>query len=206
MAPTNQIRRALYNSSAHFQREKYVFDIILPTFEKFQETRCMKKSKMFAHYPSIITSDCSPGNEFILLNDLNSHGFHNFERTQPLNYMDTLIVLTHLAEFHAISFAMNDQNPDIFSKIVDQLKETIFVPPLHPAFDSFLQRKVDYALRTFMNSNQEGDDLVRRKLIDFRDHYGQAMVDCVLNKDDSVICHGDCWISNVLCKKGVSIF
>jgi hypothetical protein len=204
VAPTNQIRRALYNSSAHFQREKYVFDIILPTFEKFQETRGLKKSRIFSQYPSIITSDCTPGYEFVLLNDLNSQGFHNFERTQPLNYMDTLIVLTYLAEFHAISFAMRDQNPDIFKKIVEPLQETIFVQPLHPAFDSFLRRKVDYALKTFLNSDQDGDDLVRRKLIEFRDHYADAMVASVQRNEDSVICHGDCWISNILCKKGVS--
>ncbi|XP_062563759.1 uncharacterized protein LOC134226788 [Armigeres subalbatus] len=198
VAPTSPLRRSLYNSSAHFQREKYIFDIVLPTFEKFQETRGLKPSRMFNHYPTVIASDCSDGQEFVLQNDLTAQGFKNFQRTEPLDYSNVLRVLTELAEFHAISFAMKDQAPEIFAKIVSQLRETIFVAPLHGSFEGFLKRQVDYAMRTLEHSPAKGDEAVSKRLLRFRDEYGPSMVDCVDNKDDVVVCHGDCWISNLL--------
>ncbi|XP_065087211.1 uncharacterized protein LOC135708946 [Ochlerotatus camptorhynchus] len=198
VAPTSPLRRSLYNSSAHFQREKYIFDIVLPTFEKFQETRGLKPSRMFNHYPAVIASDCTEGQEFVLQNDLTAQGFKNFQRTEPLDYDNVLQILTELAEFHAVSFAMKDQAPEIFAKIVGQLRETIFVAPLHSSFEGFLKRQVGYAMETLQHNPAKGDDAVCKRLFRFRDEYGPSMVECVENKDDVVICHGDCWISNVL--------
>lgn len=199
VAPTSQLRRTLYNSSAHFQREKYIFDIVLPTFEKFQETRGIKPSRSFSHYPAVIASDCgSEGREFVLQADLSAQGFRNFQRPEPLDYENVLLVLLNLAEFHAISFAMKDQAPDIFHKIVGQLRETIFVAPLHSSFEGFLQRQVEYAMKTLEHNPAKGDEIVSKRLYRFRDEYGASMVDCVANRDDVVICHGDCWISNIL--------
>lgn len=204
VAPTSPLRRSLYNSSAHFQREKYVFDIVLPTFEKFQETRGLKPSRMFNHYPTVIASDCTEGQEFVLQNDLAAQGFKNFQRTEPLDYDNVLQILTELAEFHAVSIAMKDQAPDIFAKIVGQLRETIFVAPLHSSFEGFLKRQVGYAMETLQHNPAKGDDAVCKRLFRFRDEYGPSMVECVENKDDVVICHGDCWISNVLYRHKVS--
>ncbi|XP_058454916.1 uncharacterized protein LOC131432586 [Malaya genurostris] len=198
VAPTSQLRRSLYNSSAHFQREKYIFDIVLPTFEKFQETRGLKPSRMFNHYPTVIASDCSEGREFILLEDLSGQGFHNFQRTEPLDYDSVSQILVYLAQFHAVSFAMKDQAPEIFEKIIDQLRETIFVAPLHSSFEGFLKRQVDYAMKTLEHCPAKGDADVGRRLFQFRDEYGPSMVECVENRADVVICHGDCWISNIL--------
>ncbi|KFB51965.1 AGAP013267-PA-like protein [Anopheles sinensis] len=198
VAPTTSLRRSLYNSSAHFQREKYVFDMVLPMFEAFQKTCGLHSAKRFAHYPSVIRSECCEGYEYILQRDLMSQGYRNFPRTEPLAYDDVLLVLTHLAQFHAISFAMQQQAPEVYATIVAQLQETIFVPPLHSSFVDFLQRKVDYAIETLRHNPEAGDGAVGERLCRFRDEYGQAMIDCVQNRDDTVICHGDCWISNIL--------
>ncbi|XP_058058412.1 uncharacterized protein LOC131209373 [Anopheles bellator] len=198
VAPTTSLRRSLYNSSEHFQREKYVFDVVLPRFERFQQSRGLRTVKRFLHYPSVIVSECREGTEFILQRDLVAQGYRNFPRTEPLAYEDVLLVLTHLAEFHAISFAMQQQAPEHYAQIVSQLRETIFVPPLHGSFVDFLQRKVDYAIETLQRNPEPGDEAVGERLARFRDEYGQAMVDCVQNRDDTVICHGDCWISNIL--------
>ncbi|XP_052891695.1 uncharacterized protein LOC128299701 [Anopheles moucheti] len=198
VAPTTSLRRSLYNSSAHFQREKYVFDVVLPMFARFQQARGMRTAKSFTHYPSVIVSECCEGFEYILQRDLTAQGYRNFPRTEPLAYEDVLLVLTHLAQFHAISFAMQQQAPDAYAQIVGQLQETIFVPPLHSSFVDFLQRKVDYAIETLQRNPETGDGAVAERLCRFRDEYGQAMVDCVQNRDDTVICHGDCWISNIL--------
>ncbi|XP_035773680.1 uncharacterized protein LOC118456739 [Anopheles albimanus] len=198
VAPTTRLRRSLYHSSEHFQREKYVFDVVLPRFERFQQARGLRIAKRFLHYPSVIVSECREGTEFILQRDLVAQGYRNFPRTEPLAYDDVLLVLTHLAEFHAISFAMQQQSPGQYAQIVSKLRETIFVEPLHGTFVDFLQRKVDYAIRTLESNPEPGDEAVGERLGRFRDEYGQAMVDCVQNRDDTVICHGDCWISNIL--------
>ncbi|XP_055609036.1 uncharacterized protein LOC129756254 isoform X2 [Uranotaenia lowii] len=201
VAPTTPLRRSLYNSSAHFQREKYIFDIVLPTFEKFQQTRGLKPSRLFNHYPRVLAADTTEGQEFILLNDLVAEGYENFVRTEPLDYDSVRQILTDLAHFHAISFAMKDQAPHIFNQIVGQLRETIFVAPLHPDFEGFLQRQVGYAIKTLEQEPLEGDEAVIKRLFRFRDEYGAAMVECCLNREAAVVCHGDCWISNIMFRR-----
>lgn len=154
----------------------------------------------FFNYPNLILANTTAGHEFILLNDLVSFGFRNSERPKPLNYERCQLVMENLAKFHAISFAMKNQQPHKFNEIARNLQETIFVHPINELFNQFLVKKIENALTTL---DRDDDCYTREKMIEFGENISELMVKCVDAKEDSVICHGDCWISNLMFRNKV---
>jgi fructosamine-3-kinase len=184
----------MYNSAASFNRETYVYENIIPAMKNFQTARLATSNQLFDKYPSLLAASCETNNEFLILGDLTDEGFKNAPKSSPLDFERTALVLVNLAHFHAISFAMRDQDPVLFSKITAALKETVFSQPVHEHLQTFLAKQVDYALTTLAD-----DELVvREKLLDFQKDFGQIMADITHNKEDAVVTHGDCWISNIM--------
>lgn len=192
----------MYNSARHFGREQYVFENILPAFEQFQ-LKHLNENKIFRNYPHMISASSESLNEYILLNDLSSSGYRNIDRPTPLNFNKCVAVVTNLAKLHAISFAFKEQNPVLFEKLVEPLTEILFVRPINDGFKSFLKNNLDYSLTTLDKSL---DKEVLEKLLEFKEIFAEFMVECCYEREDAVVLHGDCWISNILFKDNVSKF
>lgn len=198
--PKNALRRQMYNSASHFAREKYVYEHVFPTLELFQ-LRYLPETQIFRNYPRMYAASNVLEDEYVLLDDLSAVGYRNMDRPTPLGFDKCAMVLTHLARFHAVSFALKDQQPDRFAQITKELKEILFVDPINEAFDGFLKNNIGYALTTL---DRKRDQLTVEKIMAFGMVYGQSMVECCAERDDAVILHGDCWISNMMFKEEVS--
>lgn len=191
----------MFNVQNQFDREIYVYENIIPALEEFQKIR-LTQSEIFQNYPKCIYTSEEILNEFIIMTDLTSKGYKNSDRPTPLGFKKCALVFETLAKFHAISFALKDQNLSKFNELTCKLKENVFTSPVNESFETFLINRVDNAITTL-----KGDDaLVKEKLLQFKDVYAESMVDCVQNNEDSVICHGDCWISNLMFKEEVCPF
>lgn len=136
--------------------------------------------------------------EYVLLNDLSLQGFQNSDRPTPLNFDKCVAVLKTIAKFHAISFAMKDQQPEKFAKLSSKLSEIMFTRPINKSLENFLKKNVEYSLTTL---DPEKDKVIIKKLLDFREKYASFMVDCCAEKEDAIVLHGDCWISNILFRR-----
>lgn len=138
--------------------------------------------------------------EYVVLNDLTKCGFQNADKTSPLSFEKCILVLTHLARFHAISFAFKDQQPERFGQLTKNLSEIMF-KDFVADIDTFLRRNVGYALSTL---DTEKDADVIKRLEDFREKFSSSMVAVCAEKSDAVVLHGDCWISNLMFRQTVS--
>lgn len=196
LAPKHELRRQMFNVQTQFDREIYVYENVIPALEEFQKIR-LTQSDIFQNYPKCIFTSEEDLNEFIIMTDLTSKGYKNSDRPTPLGFEKCALVFDSIAKFHAISFALKDQNPTTFNALTSKLKENVFISPINTFFETFLINKVDNAITTL----NEDDTLIKEKLLKFRDVYADSMVDCIENKEDSVICHGDCWISNLMFKE-----
>lgn len=199
--PKNGIRRQMYNSALHFTREKYAYGVVLEAFEIFQHKH-LKANEIFCNYPKMYSSSAIYEDEYIVLSDLLNSGFRNCDKTMALNYEQCNLVLQNLAKFHAISFAYKDQHPELFSKITSDLTEILFNSPMQEQFDCLLKETAGYALGT-LDPNKDSETFA--KIQQFQMDIGQAMIDACACKADEIVLHGDCWISNMMFKKNVSI-
>lgn len=199
LPPKNATRRAMYNSGRHFAREHYVYEHILPVFEQFQAAA--NKDAIFQNYPRMVAASSSDEDEFIVLNDLRECGFSNAERTTPLSFERCVLVLKHLARLHAVSFAFKDQLPERFAKLTEPLTEIMFGEVLEP-METFLGTNVAYALQTLDNKK---DAETRLRVESFAKEYCASMVAACAEREDAVVLHGDCWISNLMFRQRVSI-
>jgi fructosamine-3-kinase len=197
--PVNEIRRQMYNSAASFNRESYVYEHILPTLKNFQASRLTSSDQLFDKYPNLVAASCEPNHEFLVLKDLAEEGFKNAPKSSPLDFDHTALVLVNLAHLHAISFAMRDQKPELFATVTASLQETVFCLPVHEHLQTFLAKQVDYALTTLADDELE----LREKLLDFQKGFGQTMANITHSKEDAVVTHGDCWISNIMFREKV---
>lgn len=193
----------MYNSGSHFTREQYTFHQILPAFEKFQSKHVTDAAKMFTNYPKIFSASSQLEDEYVILEDLSAAGYTNVDRPSALGFDKCVLVLETLARFHAISFAFKDQHFDEFTKLTEHLSEIIFVEPVNDGFISFLKDNIGYSLTTL---DKEKDAEVICKIQEFGEVYAKSMVECCREKEDAVILHGDCWISNMMFKQNVNFF
>lgn len=137
--------------------------------------------------------------EYVVLNDLTKCGFRNADKTTPLGFDKCVLVLTHLARFHAISFAFKDQQPERFAKLTANLSEIMFKDFVEP-MDTFLRRNVGYALSTL---DADRDGVVIERVKELREKITNSMVAACAERADATVLHGDCWISNLMFRKTV---
>lgn len=193
----------MYNSAGCFCREKYVYEQIFPSIECFQQKHLPGTCQMFRQYPKMYASSTELQHEYVLLNDLKLDGYLNWDRSTPLDFEKSVLILQNLAKFHAISFAMKQYNPKEFNHFTTELKEWLFVDPLPEHIQDFLRDNVNYALSTL---NKETDAITIERLLKFRKECGTVMVKCCAERENAVILHGDCWISNFMFKTNVCVF
>lgn len=216
LSPSDAFRRHAYSSTEHFAREKYTFETLLPAFTAF-ETRAANACpaadkisppyKAFDSYPTVLAASDTEFDEYILLKDLKAEGFRNHERTQPLDEQHIRVVLERLAHFHAISFAYRYREPVAFKALTARLREIMFVRPVKPEMQSFLEPSVAFVLDALREIAPEERELVDR--IDaFRDVYVDSMASCTDAAwsdegiaDECAVLHGDCWISNLMFRR-----
>ena len=72
----------------------------------------------FHEYPQCYRTVDEEPNECLLLEDLSVHGFTIINRhTDEVTADHVRLVMKTLGKFHAISFALKDQQPDTFKEI-----------------------------------------------------------------------------------------
>ncbi|XP_031626607.1 uncharacterized oxidoreductase dhs-27-like isoform X2 [Contarinia nasturtii] len=198
--PRSEKRRLKYNSARAFAREHYIYEYLFPVFEKFQRLH-LKEQYIFKHYPRCIAASSVYEDEYVLLNDLSLQGFKNSDRPTALHFEKCVAVLKTIAKFHAISFAMKDQQPERLAKLTSKLSEITFTKPINEELDIFLKRNVGYSMTTL---DPEKDKVIIKKLMKFRENYASFMAECCAEKEDAIVLHGDCWISNIMFRRNHS--
>ncbi|XP_055703376.1 uncharacterized protein LOC129801923 [Phlebotomus papatasi] len=194
LAPQSLLRRRLYKTVLCFEREMYMYDVILPRYAEF-EKQYLSKDETFHNYPHLMCGSLQESKEYLILSDLKREGYFNPHRSTGLNLHQCKLVLATMAKFHAISYAFKDQHPEQFNELTSKLIETMFAEPIPQEMQDFLQRKIAYGLSTLSDLHDKKN---RNHLEQFGANFAQNMISCVHVKDFGAIIHGDSWISNLI--------
>lgn len=177
---------------------------IFPTLRDFERSKGVNIEKDgFIEYPVCYRTVDVDVNECLLLEDLSLRGFSTIDRkTGVMTAEHVHLVMQGLAKFHAISFALKDQQPKQFHELTTNLDEVIIL-------------KSNIQLRYYMNFHSESvfnavsaeEDLLAKIKEFYKKDALDILADCVdldATGPASVITYGDVWQNNTMFKYDVN--
>ncbi|KAK5642400.1 hypothetical protein RI129_008567 [Pyrocoelia pectoralis] len=177
--------RQIFPIREMYQREIFVYNEIFSEFLKIQREK--KLTEGFQSFPKIYLTSSDNLQEALLMENMKKKGFKHINHRVGIDYPHALLVMKELGKFHALSYAMRDQKPEIFSRwgIKTIIKLT----------------------KVIMNSfppNQHEEE--RKTLENFANNFPTIYKNIFLIKEDdrkyAVINYGDIEIRNLLFKYG----
>lgn len=181
------------------EREVKVYKEVIPIFETIQDH--LEDDKVLL--PKCLYSNAEKGKEILILEDLSAQGFamdKKLSTFEKLDYLQVRLVLSQLAKFHALSFTCEEKKNESFDKLKAQFDDIIFEK-------TFLDKSKlkDYFPECYEMSLKVIHDLdTKKKLEQVKDKLLPIMRKYVQPTKYSVLCHGDCWINNILFKHQAS--
>lgn len=202
-APQHSARRNQFYVHEIYEREFTFYSEIIPLYKKFQEEKGIDVEKEGFHHTAlsygIINEEPFEG---IFLEDLTAKSFEMFDRKKELTREHVLLTMKALAKMHAISFAINDQKPELIEKYKPM--EDLLVKLCNDPDSSvriFVETNNQKAIEVVKKSTNE--DLKSRVLKVLNGDILQQFDDAINAKyaePYAVLCHGDCWNNNILYK------
>lgn len=146
------------------------------------------KEGVFNEYPKCYSTITEAPAESLLLEDLSVRGFKIIDRYSEETSADHVyLIMKALAKFHAISFALKDQQPKQFVELASKLKENFI-------------RVDDVFVREFFNNcsraifevlpKDEDADLLAKLKKWFQKDAIDICSDCLQTSTGAVISHG----------------
>jgi len=152
LPPFNKARRNDFGSMDLFKREVFMYNEVLPEFVKFQRERNIDEADGFYNIPKCYFAEFNVERDdsAIIMEDLRENGCKMWDKYQPINMEHAKLLLTALGRFHAVSFALKAQKPEIFDKF-KEMKDYLFL-------EMFAENKMAPSLYGFLDKAAESLD------------------------------------------------
>ncbi|KAJ3646099.1 hypothetical protein Zmor_023706 [Zophobas morio] len=177
-----------------FLNEIYFYDVIFPSFKKFQNQR--KSVEPFEKVPKCYGTLNTGNSEFLALENLKSKGYTLWDKRKPLTRRHIDMVVKEYGKFHAVSIAMQNQEPERFQMLVDGIDN------LYSKFlkSSDIVGAYEQNFTVIQNLlKNDLDENILQKLHNFKLNLGQFFEQSSHSVEDlNVILHGDCWNNNFM--------
>lgn len=196
--PKNMARRLTFRSHEFFKNEISFYDVILPALIEFQSTK--KMSEPFDKYVRVFLSHSDGANDVLCLEDVSIFNFGSAVRQEGIDLIHCKLTFKALAQFHALSFAMKDQQPERFEEIRKSIMETYYDTRLRDWYQQFWNRisgiAIDAVEKEYPNSIYA--EKIRKFAVPER--YEDMIRAATGTNETGVISHGDSWTNNFLYK------
>ena len=202
--PDNMARRIDFGAMQMFEREVYVYNVVLPEFVKFQEDYHITKSIGFFNFPKCYFAEFNTERDdsLIIMEDLRTTEHKMWDKFVPTNYEHTKLFVAALGRFHAVSFAMKQQRPEQFAKF-KEMKDLMTEKITSDQMVMMMHASIDRAVGTLHDNEQQE----KNKILNVKDNFAtiiRELVDGDISEPYSIIGHGDCWSNNFMYKYQVS--
>ncbi|CAG9135702.1 hypothetical protein JYU34_020286 [Plutella xylostella] len=196
--PKGLCRRLTLRSDQFFENEIRFYQDVLPALVKFQSTKNLKDP--FVNYPRVFDSYTDGENDYIILGDATLENFVSAVRQEGIDIEHCKVTLKTFAKFHAMSFAMKDQDPKGFKRISNCVFETYYHERYWPRYKKFWDRLCKIAIDAVEKEYPDSIYLNKIKQFATPEAYKKC-IDAACNTDETgVISHGDAWTTNFLYK------
>lgn len=196
--PLSELRRKM--AVGAFKQEIAGYESYLPALVKFQQESGISEADGFFAFPKCYGTFADEDKlEFALvLEDLRHNGFRMWNKYLPIDYKHVELALTQLGKFHALSFALRSQQPELFKQFQDLNSGMFKSVKDFPGSKVFFEKNFDQAIEAL---HPEDDKEAITKLTDLRNNCMSILGRAVSSADAepfTVFCHGDCWNNNMM--------
>lgn len=200
--PGDDHRNQKFGSIELFEREVLVYQKFFPEVEKIQLENGLKyrDGNGFWSYPKCYTSEFnleSPEKSFIIMEDLSAENFVMKSMFEPSDFPHIEKVVIELGKLHAISFVLRSKKPEVFAQFTG-LKDRLCHVMTTEDMKDLAPRNCQLAADLFKEDHEK---LKRNLILSYKNNLWEQM-EVVLDASNAepfgVICHGDCWINNVM--------
>ncbi|XP_078049723.1 uncharacterized protein LOC144476521 [Augochlora pura] len=119
MLPPTEFQRRIFNSSKTFFKEIFMYETIMPAYNKLESS--LKPKEVFNFLPKFYGSRMSlqPDVEMdddavFLMENLKAYGYYHGVRSVGYDMEHSKLALQALAKFHALGMAMKQKQPGLF--------------------------------------------------------------------------------------------
>lgn len=191
-----------HEAQQFFNNELILYGDVLSCFLKQEKERM----KYITSHVTCIPKCLSVGKHdepFIIIENLKEQGYVPLNLREPLSLKCIQTVLKQLGRFHAYSFAMKNQHPELFAQATGKLRETAFYENVSPTYRKLFIHAIHDAFK-LAQQNFPKDSLYVRKLSLFVLDIFNKMIFLAKGDDEDkqyfVVTHGDLWPNNMLYK------
>ncbi|GBP54757.1 hypothetical protein EVAR_90041_1 [Eumeta japonica] len=196
--PKSMSCRLTCRNDEFFRNEINFYKHVLPALLEFQATK--QVTDPFDNYPKVFMSHSDGESDFICLEDVSIYDFGSATRQVGIDLMHCKYILKTFAKFHALSFAMRDQDSEKFWEIKMKIFETYYHERLWGWYRKFWKVLCDICIDVVEKEYPNTKYVDKVKEFATPETYFKA-VDAVNRTFDSgVISHGDSWTNNFLFK------
>lgn len=199
IAPANKIRREKFNILRAFEREVYTYNVVLPLFTEFQTEHGLTDVNGFFGTPKCYAAiaDASTDQYVVILEDLQVQGFNMLNKHRSIDFESARSFLEGLGRFHAVSFALRDQKPEVFEQFkaltLPLFSDDTFSEDVQKVFISSYDRAIQ-ALNPHEEYKIERMDKLKSEFVEMTHN----LVATKAAEPFSVLNHSDSWINNIL--------
>lgn len=149
--------------------------------------------------PKCLYSNTETNNEVIILNDLKDKGFELDGKQAKFEYLSFEQInsaVSELAKFHALSFIIKKQVTEKYDKFTSEFQDILFQ-------SHFLNKSKlkNYFFESFeMSLKLVTDKEAKKKLKRVKEVLLELLQKYMKLGKINVLCHGDCWVNNMLFK------
>jgi thiamine kinase-like enzyme len=190
---SSQLREMIPVRNA-FENEINFYNEILPIFREFQAEKGI--TDPFDNIPKFYNSIIEEKMEVLILGNMKTSGYCLHDRFHPMDKEHIRKVIKVYGKFHAISFALRDQKPEVFKelggKLTDMMK--LMTKSIKP-----IEGTNNYQDIIKIAKEKKEDDVVTKlNILNERAKRQNEITDP--SDPYAVILHGDCWNNNFMFK------
>ncbi|XP_076299449.1 uncharacterized protein LOC143218246 [Lasioglossum baleicum] len=121
MLPPTEFQRLVFNSSKTFFKEIFMYETIMPAYNKLELESGLKSNEIFNFLPKFYGSRSSlqpdvdvDDDAVFMMENLKANGYYHGVRSVGYDYEHSKVAVQALARFHALGMAVKQKKPGLF--------------------------------------------------------------------------------------------
>lgn len=199
MPPHEKARRQMFNSAVTFTREIHSYEYLMPQLVKFQREKDISQADGFYAFPKYYGTfaNVETGDYVLAMEDLKSSGYEMWNKFETLDFQHASQVMKELGRFHALSFAIRDQQPEVFEEF-KKIKSDVLLKMMSNEMARQYWPQNYLTAATTLNTDET---YLIERLENLSKSYLDDTIECLnasLTEPFAVINHGDYWNNNLM--------